>query len=477
MSQIALPPLLEATVTAFAELVEQDHEAEAFANLMDTEQMLVAFTQELGRRMCQAYVDTRLRQAKASHRVCACGERMQWHGTSTWAYATRFGDVEVQDVYAYCRSCHASARPLHGWLGTAAQRRSLGLEQDVVDLATDESCQRAVDKLQRLHPGVRVERTMALRLLHQHGEQALEFIAEKLKGALVRAAQEGRREGIAELEVEYDGGMIPVATLEPVAVPAGQAPELTPVRGLPKRRKNCRWEEAKLGLVQIPGEVEGRLYTVRPTTELEQVMQDLFGLAGLKGWTEQTEVRGIADGAIYIRQRLADVFHASPFRFILDRPHAVDHLDAAGAVLEQLGGPPKATWVQEALARLERGEASAVVAELRRAAQQSPQHDTLRHEADYFERNQDAVAYQEYRAHGWSTASSEVESGHRSVVQVRLKLPGTWWHPDRVKNILALRMIKVNGWWEEYWTWRRQLWREHAEELRTQNPRTRLAAA
>ncbi len=381
MSQSALQPLLEATVMSFTQLVEQDHQAETLANLMDVEQSLVAFTQELGRRLCQAYVDVRLRQAKAKHRVCACGDLMEWHGTSTWAHGTRFGEVVVQDVYAYCRSCHVSARPLHGWLGTAAQRRSLGLEQEVVDLATDESCQRAVDKLQRLHPGVQVERTTALRLLHRHGEQALEFIAGKIDQALTRAAQEGRRAGIAELEVEYDGGMIPVATLEPVETPAGQEPERTPVRGLPKRRKDCHWEEAKLGLVQIPGEVEGRLYTVRPTTDLEQVMRDLLGLAGLKGWTEQTAVRGIADGAIYIRRRLADTFHASPFRFILDRPHAIEHLDAAGAVLEQRGGLPKATWVQGALARLERGEARSVVAELRSAAEQHP-HETLRLEAE-----------------------------------------------------------------------------------------------
>ena len=103
--------------------------------------------------------------------------------------------------------------------------------------------------------------------------------------------------------------------------------------------------------------------------------------------------------------------------------------------------------------------------------------DALRLEADYFERNQDVVAYREYRERGWSTASSEVESAHRSIVQVRLKLPGTWWHPDNVPNILALRMIKANGWWEEYWARQRQRWREHAHELRNMEARTKLAPA
>src|SRR5690606_5319361 len=47
-----------------------------------------------------------------------------------------------------------------------------------------------------------------------------------------------------------------------------------------------------------------------------------------------------------------------------------------------------------------------------------------RREANYFERNADAVAYAAYREQGWSTASSEVESAHRHVVQRRLKVPG-----------------------------------------------------
>lgn len=476
MNQPALQSILDNAVGSFTELLEQDRDAEQFPNLLDTTEAAVELSQELGRRMMQSYVDMRLRQVKTRRLSCACGEGpMEWHSKSIWTHGTPFGDIAVEDVYAYCRACHRSARPLHGWLGTDAQRWSLVVEEEAVDLAADESCQHAVDKLNRHHPGVEMGRTTVLRLLHKHGEHAREFTMQKLGAALAEAAREGFSEGIIELEVEYDGGMIPVATLEPIEIPEGQEPETTPIRGLPKRHKNCRWEEAKLGLVQIPGEVEGRLYTARPTGDLEEVFEDLLGLAVLKGWTEQTAVRGIADGARYIRVRLADTFHACPFRFILDRPHAVEHLGAAGEEFEKLGGLPKATWIQSALARLECDEARSVVAELRGAAEQH-QNETLRHEADYFKRNQDAVAYQKYRERGWGTASSEVESGHRSVVQVRLKLPGTWWHPDNVKNILALRMIKVNGWWDEYWAWRRQVWREHAHTLREQNPRTRLAA-
>lgn len=471
----ALQPLLERTTGEFVRLVEADVGRTVFPELMTTEESLNEYARELGRQLLQAYADTRLRQAKDARPLCRCGKPLPLHENSSWPHGGLLGEIQVHDVYGYCPKCKESGRPLHEWIGTGVERWSLPVQEAAVDLASDESCQKAVAKLERHHPGVEMGRSTALRLLHEHGEHAREFVAEKLAAAVAAAAQEGRAPGVVELEVEYDGGMIPVATLEAIPLLEGQEPERTPVRNLPKRHKECRWEEAKLGVVQVPGQVEGRLYSVRPTGEVNEAFDDLLALACMKGWSEQTRVRGLADGARHIRPRMEDVFHASPFKFILDRPHAKEHLHAAGTALERLGGAAAAEWAEHALDRLERDAAVEVVTELRAAAAQH-RHDELRREADsvdalrleadYFERNHDAVAYAEYRQQGWSTASSEVESGHRSVVQVRVKLSGTWWHPDNVPKILALRMVKANGWWQEYWEQQRTRWRERARTSR-----------
>ena len=171
----------------------------------------------------------------------------------------------------------------------------------------------------------------------------------------------------------------------------------TPVRGLLKRHRDCRWEEAKVGLVQKPGELD-RLYSVLPTSELERSFDDLFSLACMKGWSEQTQVRGIADGTRHIRPRMESVFNTGDFKFILDRPHCKEHLSGAGEALEPLTGVPAQTWAGQALEKLEAGDTAAVVIELERAWESSgpdekSRIDTLRREAGYFERNQDAVAY------------------------------------------------------------------------------------
>ena len=185
--------------------------------------------------------------------------------------------------------------------------------------------------------------------------------------------------GVEELEVKYDCGVIPVAPLEPIAVEEGQEPPRTPVRDLLKRHKACRYEEVKLGLVQKPGETS-RLYTLRPTSGLDACFDDLLELARLKGWTEQTQVRGLADGARYIRPRMAEAFHACPFRFILDRPDCKEHLSSAGAALEPFTGAPAQQWAREALVKLEGAGADEVVAELRRAYEASGKDDATRNE-------------------------------------------------------------------------------------------------
>ena len=92
-------------------------------------------------------------------------------------------------------------------------------------------------------------------------------------------------------------------------------------------------------------------------------------------------------------------------------------------------------WYATAVRRLEHGDVDKLIGELGHAFDRS-QDDDIRKQAEYFERNKDAVSYGDYRDHGGSTASSEVDSAHRHVVQKRLKIPGAWWHPD-VRNILA----------------------------------------
>jgi hypothetical protein len=456
------------------EALEADMDGTELADVLSVEEVVVAFTRELARTMLQQFVDVRQAQATSQAPLCGCGNERSAHRITRWQRQTMVGPIVVSDPYLYCRDCRQSARPLHERLGTSRETWSLMVQEAAVDLATDESCEKATAKLERHHPGVSMERTTALRLLHEHGSRAREFIDDKLAHAATwleepTACSRADVPRAEELEVEFDGGMIPVATFQAIETKAGEEPERTPIRGLLKRRKACAWQEVKVGLAQKPGEI-ARLYSLRPTAELDRAFDDLRALASMKGLGKETQVRGLADGAVHIRPRMEETFADYTFRFILDRPHAKEHLSSAGEALAPLTGANVQDWAKDALTRLESGRAQDVVDELHRAwvasgIDESSRNDTLRREANYFERNKDAVAYAEYREHKWSTASSEVESSHRSLVQSRLKIPGAWWHPDHVDDILALRMLKGNGWWQEYWHAQRNAWKTKAREL------------
>ncbi|MCD6497130.1 MAG: hypothetical protein J7M25_02365 [Deltaproteobacteria bacterium] len=56
-----------------------------------------------------------------------------------------------------------------------------------------------------------------------------------------------------------------------------------------------------------------------------------------------------------------------------------------------------------------------------------------------------------------------------------LKISGAWWPPDHVDDILALRMLKDNGWWDEYWQTQRVAWRERAKSFRKKKRRDHAA--
>lgn len=476
-----LPAEFQSIVTdsaaLFRDLLLSDADCKLIPDLLTAQDIVLAFSRDVGRAMLRQFSEVRAKQAMDQRGPCSsCGQRMEALSNRSWTHETLLGPVQIVDPLAYCRACHESARPAEALLGTSKETWSLQVQEAIVDLAADESCQKAVEKLTRHHPGVEMERTAALRQLHHHGKLARAFIDAKLDAERSLGAAEGRTATAAELEVEFDASMIPVATYEPCPVPEGEDPPLTPIRKLPVRRKATRWEEVKAGLAQVPksvaatGSAPARLYALRPTHALEESFRDLFGLACMLGWGPTTQVRGLADGAKHIRTRMEATFAVGDFRFILDRPHCKEHLTSAGTALELYTGEPAQEWAAGALETLEGGNASLIVATLEEAwilsgDTDAERNETLRLEAGYFERNQDAVSYSEYRDLGWSTASSEIESAHRHTVQARIKIAGAWWHPDHVDDILALRMLKANGWWAEYWASQRTRWRERAAKF------------
>ena len=47
--------------------------------------------------------------------------------------------------------------------------------------------------------------------------------------------------------------------------------------------------------------------------------------------------------------------------------------------------------------------------------------------------------------------SGKIESGHRYVIQECMKISGVWWKVENADSMLALRTMRANGLWGNYW--------------------------
>ncbi len=79
--------------------------------------------------------------------------------------------------------------------------------------------------------------------------------------------------------------------------------------------------------------------------------------------------------------------------------------------------------------------------------------------ANYLIRFQDCVYYRKFARLGLPIGSGEIESAHKYIPQKRLKIPGATWHPLTINPMLALRIIRANDWWSEFWSRYRPQWK------------------
>ena len=74
----------------------------------------------------------------------------------------------------------------------------------------------------------------------------------------------------------------------------------------------------------------------------------------------------------------------------------------------------------------------------------------------YIKNRPHQLDYNATLAQGLPIGSGEIESARRYIIQQRLKLPGACWTPDNADSMLALRIIRANNKWDEYWNQIRQ---------------------
>ncbi len=224
------------------------------------------------------------------------------------------------------------------------------------------------------------------------------------------------------------------------------------------------WAEAKLLAVgEVVASRDASGAPVVRAVEVSYVARladsEAFGRAALpelyrRGVEAAGTAAAVADGSAWI-QGVVDLHRPDAVR-ILDFPHAVEHLNAAAQACFGEGAAAAVAWLDQQAAELKDGDPDAVLRAVSvlpvgrasdPAAAAVARDDTL----GYLTARRAQIDYAHFRRQGLPIGSGMVESGHKRVVQARLKGAGMHWARPSVNPMLALRGAVCNDRWDELW--------------------------
>ncbi len=161
----------------------------------------------------------------------------------------------------------------------------------------------------------------------------------------------------------------------------------------------------------------------------------------------------MGDGAVWIVNLFEERFGAGPdsrATFTIDFHHVSDYLAAAALVVA-----PKRNrdWLHEQQTRLRENQVDAVLGTLSEHLEDPAQKEApVRSAHGYITQRRTHLDYAGALAAELPIGSGEVESGHRHVLQKRLKIAGAWWAERNAQAMLQLRAVRANKDWDKYWS-------------------------
>jgi hypothetical protein len=375
---------------------------------------------------------------------CSCGELAHYHSQRQRRVLTAVGEAAIERPYYYCPRCHHGHCPRDRELDIVSTDYSPGVRRMMAIVGSETSFDRGRTQMELL-AGLAVTRKAVERQAEAIGED----IATREQTQIQRSIQLdlpvviGPR--IPILYIEMDGTGVPV-------VPA----ETESRKG--KNGGPARTREVKLTAVftQTTTDQKGRPVRDEASTSYtgaietaEDFGRRAFTEAWDRGWSRADKKVILGDGAVWI-WNIADREFPGAVQ-IVDLYHAREHLwDLAAKLFTSEKETTR--WAERMQASLDEGKIETIVRQLRSLPVPSPDlAESLRIEADYFERNADRMRYPEFRKQKLFVGSGVIEAACRTVIAQRLKLSGMFWTLRGANAIIALRCCRLNGQFEDYW--------------------------
>ena len=279
------------------------------------------------------------------------------------------------------------------------------------------------------HYGITVPASSARKITLKHGERVGDYQQAS------QCSDIPDRPGVPTIIAETDGTMVPIVTTE------------GPKKDRRKNRK-LQWKEARLSLAHPLGSLDVKYAaTMKDPEETGRQLADCTIRAGAGN---QTKFHCVGDGASWIANQVEDKF-GTQGSYLIDFFHLCEYFAAAAKGIGD--GSPE--WLATQKQRMKNNEAWKVLRALELFIEdpevpddQAPVKACYR----YINNRPDQFNYKDAIKEGLPIGSGEVESGHRHVIQARLKRPGAWWDEENAQYMLNLRTLRTEEeQWELYW--------------------------
>ena len=214
-----------------------------------------------------------------------------------------------------------------------------------------------------------------------------------------------------------------------------------------RKTRQVRWQEARLSLAHAHSSVTPRFAATLGARGGRGALRDCALRVGL-GLTSR--VHSVGDGAPWIADQVHQVFgQQGGIWWISTISVSIWPPPLRGVLRKRL---PSGSLRQTCLKQSEVGEVLAALAPYLEAPEVTDKAAPVRCCSRYLTNRPGQFDYQRALAADLPIGSGEIESAHRYVIQQRLKLAGAWWKEATAADMLALRTLRANGEWNQYWT-------------------------
>jgi hypothetical protein len=311
-------------------------------------------------------------------------------------------------------------------IGVTPRGRSKRLERVLTDFGCEHSFRQA-----------------AARVLEHYG---FEINTSAVRDATLENAS--KAEQMLQREYEQPYRVLPSVGAEYVVAEADGSLVCTVCPGARKGKRPRQWKEIRLTAAQALGST--KTFYAATFGEVDEVGRRWGHCARRAGRGLNSKVHALGDGADWIRLQTQKVF-GTEGTFTCDYFHVGEYL-AEAAPSCRVQAPDR--WRRTQQERLKRGALPKVIEALAGHVEPPNTPEELapvNNAHRYLSNRTDCLDYARALRLGLPIGSGMIESGHRHVLQARLKKAGAAWLVPTADKMANLRVLRTNGQWLELW--------------------------